>query len=839
MKDYTVHDINHVDALWEIADIIAGPDHKLNPAEAFVFGGSILFHDAGMTLAAYSNGLDDLQKTPVWEDNYVAARRELKIGDDVSKEEVLRRKDFLDIAMTSSLRDLHASAADNLIRRKWTAPNSQDPEYLLEQSNLRDFFGETIGQIAASHHWDGSQVVAKLGVALNAHPNHHHEWTVDKVKVALLLRCADAAHIDSRRAPKLLFAMNRPKGIAEIHWRFQSKIAKPRAVDGKLRYTSSSYFGIDEVDAWQLAWDTIKVVDQELGFADEVLRQKQVNLFAVSGADGAKLPQALAKFVQVQGWTPVLPDIMVSDVAHLAKNLGGNDLYSSSRAPLRELIQNAADAIEARCAVDKDFNVDDGKITIKINAGLDGSFDISIEDNGIGMSERVLTGPLIDFGKSFWQSSLARVEYPGLQANFREPRGRYGIGFFSVFMWADDVSIASRPFSASRSDTKILQFSGGLGRRPILRNAHKDEELGQNQTKVCLKVSSDQVENVLSSQEISSLGSYAHLPRRLRNSINRQRSWLDVVGLLCGLLQIKVYVEFEGKREVANLPNWQLADRSGFVNFFAKAQGTRSFGVSPDEAEQRLSPVHKDGIVIGRALLNWGADADGALAVYEKGIFVNFAGRGILGAIEGRAVRASREDSDYFTPLHDEAWLKEQEDRIFRNANNVGETLAAQAALVNIGRINENKTSFVMDRQFVSLAEAADIIRHYNRVELVFLEGSGNSDRFSWNVPDNLSIITGRNVVRYRLYPLVKFTSSLTSNTQFSNIISALSTGITASNARIDNAFKKVLDSIKYALGNDLNFERSSSYVGDYDRRRFLHISIVGEKGLQPQDAMK
>ncbi len=339
MPGYTVHDITHIDALWEMADIIAGQDYQLNAAEAFVFGGALLLHDAGMTLAAYPGGLAELRESPVWQDNYLAAKRELGIGSDAREDELLQRKDFLDIALTSSLRDLHANAADKLVRQKWYARGSTNPEYLLERSDFRDFYGETVGQVAASHHWDGNEVVARLAVPLNAYPNHPHSWTVDKIKLALLLRCADAAHIDSRRAPRLLFALNRPIGVSADHWNFQGKIAKPRAIDGKLRYTSSSSFGITEVDAWQLAWDTIKMVDRELGFADEVLRQRKLPIFSVSGADGAKLPQALAEFVQVSGWTPILPEIIVSDVAHLARTLGGHDLYSAEYT-IRELIQN-------------------------------------------------------------------------------------------------------------------------------------------------------------------------------------------------------------------------------------------------------------------------------------------------------------------------------------------------------------------------------------------------------------------------------------------------------------------------------------------------------------------
>ncbi|MEZ2132876.1 MULTISPECIES: hypothetical protein [unclassified Sinorhizobium] len=68
MPGYTVHDITHLDALWETASLVAGDDLSLNPPEAFVLGGAILLHDASMTLAAYPGGINDLKNLPEWRD---------------------------------------------------------------------------------------------------------------------------------------------------------------------------------------------------------------------------------------------------------------------------------------------------------------------------------------------------------------------------------------------------------------------------------------------------------------------------------------------------------------------------------------------------------------------------------------------------------------------------------------------------------------------------------------------------------------------------------------------------------------------------------------------------
>lgn len=63
----------------------------------------------------------------------------------------------------------------------------------------------------------------------------------------------------------------------------------------------------------------------------------------------------------------------------------------------------------------------------------DDEYWLYFEDNGVGMSRTVLTGPLIDFGNSFWNSSLAIQEFPGLSAlNSRGIVGKRGGKFHGM-----------------------------------------------------------------------------------------------------------------------------------------------------------------------------------------------------------------------------------------------------------------------------------------------------------------------------------------------------------------------------------------------------------------------
>jgi hypothetical protein len=65
LPDYTVHDITHIDALWEMADCICGVDYDLNPVEGFILGGAFLLHDLAMSLAAYPQGIIELGKVRI------------------------------------------------------------------------------------------------------------------------------------------------------------------------------------------------------------------------------------------------------------------------------------------------------------------------------------------------------------------------------------------------------------------------------------------------------------------------------------------------------------------------------------------------------------------------------------------------------------------------------------------------------------------------------------------------------------------------------------------------------------------------------------------------------
>ena len=113
LPDFTVHDITHIDALWEMADLAAGGHTILTPAEAFVLGGAILIHDLGLGLAALPGGRDSIKSHPLWADTRAALSRSRGSRDSVDGT-THETEDIERQATAAVLRQLHAENAEKL-----------------------------------------------------------------------------------------------------------------------------------------------------------------------------------------------------------------------------------------------------------------------------------------------------------------------------------------------------------------------------------------------------------------------------------------------------------------------------------------------------------------------------------------------------------------------------------------------------------------------------------------------------------------------------------------------------------------------------------------------------
>merc|ERR1719156_435960 len=119
-----------------------------------------------------------------------------------------------------------------------------------------------------------------------------------------------------------------------------------------------------------------------------------------------------------------------------------NSLYTDKQVFLRELISNAADALEKarfHSVQDESFLGDVKDMEVKIEHDPDAK-TLTIIDTGIGMSKADLINNLGTVAKSGTTNFLEAMAEGG-DANLI---GQFGVGFYSAFLVADKVSVTSK-----------------------------------------------------------------------------------------------------------------------------------------------------------------------------------------------------------------------------------------------------------------------------------------------------------------------------------------------------------------------------------------------------------
>jgi HSP90 family molecular chaperone len=140
---------------------------------------------------------------------------------------------------------------------------------------------------------------------------------------------------------------------------------------------------------------------------------------------------------------------MELDFQGLIKILAGH-LYSKKEIFIRELIQNAHDAIWRRHHADDTFDVGQGRIDIVTD--LTGEVGRMVfRDNGIGMTEQDLIDYLSSIGRS--GTLTARDEAS-------EIIGQFGIGFLSGFVVASRIEVRTRHFANTQEQASLWVSNG-------------------------------------------------------------------------------------------------------------------------------------------------------------------------------------------------------------------------------------------------------------------------------------------------------------------------------------------------------------------------------------------
>ena len=127
-------------------------------------------------------------------------------------------------------------------------------------------------------------------------------------------------------------------------------------------------------------------------------------------------------------------------------DLLSNHLYSGPQVFVRELLQNAVDAIQARTGVDAGHQ---GEISVELLERV-GSNPASVvfEDNGIGLDEDEVHRFLATIGESSKRGSIEAE---------RDYIGQFGIGVLSSFVVSQEITMVTR---AAGNSSKTIEWKG-------------------------------------------------------------------------------------------------------------------------------------------------------------------------------------------------------------------------------------------------------------------------------------------------------------------------------------------------------------------------------------------
>lgn len=156
-------------------------------------------------------------------------------------------------------------------------------------------------------------------------------------------------------------------------------------------------------------------------------------------------------------------------------NILVHSLYTEREIFLRELISNASDALNRlrfESLVNENILDPDAELGIWIEADKEAG-TLTIRDTGIGMNRDELIQNLGTIAQSGAASFIRQMqEQPDQQTSLADVIGQFGVGFYSVFMVAERVTVMSRSY---RPDDSAWQWSSDGSATYTIEPAEKSD----------------------------------------------------------------------------------------------------------------------------------------------------------------------------------------------------------------------------------------------------------------------------------------------------------------------------------------------------------------------------
>jgi len=496
LPQFTLHDGKHLWNVLSFMEELAGGKEaidKFDAGDCAMAVWAAFIHDLGMVLEASElAGLDaadhydsspDVQDKPTsWTDQRVQEWRAYRDGHEHwpsiredPQSETSRMK--LGIIRAVFIRDSHArqdAHTGHCRIADWLGLFAKD-DRLIAQA-LEDYsLGERIIRVAVSHNQDIAWLLRQLGtiVTSDSQAEYHDAdlGTIHWTWIGWLLRLADVFDCDASRTPRILFDCsgitdNRSRTEWQKHLAIRNAPTWGSGHDQQtLLYTCYLCPGpiVEKAICQIISW-----MNEEIGkcrAAWNALSDTQRNGVTL------KLPSEAKLDIKKRQDDYLYQDIEFRlDRDAVVELLMGESLYGGPELALRELVQNALDAVHLRdqrnklaIALEKaggterarqphePWGATSGEVNVTWGTEPDGRTWIKVHDNGIGMTVSSMSRFLAKIGKSYYKSDDFRAEQELMRRHgiLCTAISQFGIGFLSVFMLADHVEIHTRPIGAT------------------------------------------------------------------------------------------------------------------------------------------------------------------------------------------------------------------------------------------------------------------------------------------------------------------------------------------------------------------------------------------------------
>ena len=459
-SDYTLHNPLHSRKLLHLSGFIIPDDvvGSLSSLELTVLIMSFYLHDLGM-VSLYDDkaailASDEFQTFLYSHDNFssriTSIREEIEKADDANKpllENVLSQLN--NAALTDYLRPKHADI-DRYESALAKVLDGDDKEKLFQIDGVS--FKKELLQICHSHmdsSYTLSAVDSTTGKMVFDLENYICRQTFNMQYCAAILRIADIMDFDMERTPESLY---RAIGIADKQlpgfkislkeWTKQMAVHTITITDNEIMVKGNC----NSPSIENAIREMCAIIEREIRDTMSVVRSAKADIAARYHID---LPQNVRVDIRSNGYTYKDYSIQLNDSA-IRNLLMGNNLYSRNYVAARELIQNAVDACQVRKRFEKYGYIPQVKVFVTTDAN--NRRWLVVQDNGIGMDDKVLSDYFFKIGNSYYRSE----EFKALQKEKKitdfTPSSRFGIGILSVFMIGNIVKITTANKHSVRKD---------------------------------------------------------------------------------------------------------------------------------------------------------------------------------------------------------------------------------------------------------------------------------------------------------------------------------------------------------------------------------------------------